>query len=98
MATQAVIEFGSWALDPHLPPVPWKGDIFREFSQRSLVIGVMLDDGMVKVHPPVERIFNEMTKKLEAAGHELVPWDSSLNAECITIMVRRNPMLGARQN
>jgi Asp-tRNA(Asn)/Glu-tRNA(Gln) amidotransferase A subunit family amidase len=47
----------------------------------------MLDDGMVKVHPPVERVFRNLVAKLEAAGHEVIEWDSSLNSSIIDIMV-----------
>ncbi|KAF4496733.1 general amidase [Fusarium agapanthi] len=46
----------------------------------------MLDDGMVKVHPPIERVFRDLIIKLEAAGHEVVQWDSSLNSSIIDIM------------
>jgi len=47
----------------------------------------MPDDGTVKVHPPILRIFNSLVAKLSAAGHEILEWDTpSLNAECISIM------------
>jgi amidase len=87
LATKSVIQAQSWTMDPQLPPLAWKDDIFQDFSRRSLVIGLMLDDGMVKVHPPIERVFRELSQKLAAAGHELVPWDSSLNSQCISLMV-----------
>jgi Asp-tRNA(Asn)/Glu-tRNA(Gln) amidotransferase A subunit family amidase len=88
LASKAVIEAECWTLDPQLPPMPWREDVFQQYSQKSLVVGIMLDDGTVKVHPPVERIFKEFCQKLEAAGHELVPWDTSLNSDCIKLMVR----------
>lgn len=94
LASKAVIEAESWRLDPQLPPMPWRDDIFQQYSQKPLVFGIMLDDGTVKVHPPVERVFLEFCQKLEAAGHELVPWDISLNAECIKLMVRPAPFGG----
>ena len=85
--TKSMIEAELWELDPQLPPLSWKSDVFQELSDRPLVVGTMLDDGVVKVHPPVERVFNETVAKLQSAGHEIVPWDSSLNADCIAIMV-----------
>ena len=75
-------------MDPQLPPLAWREEIFQEFKQKPLVIGLMLDDGKVKVHPPIERIFREICQKLEAAGHELVQWDTSLNPEVVSIIVR----------
>ncbi|KAF0645975.1 hypothetical protein FPSE5266_08135 [Fusarium pseudograminearum] len=86
LASKAMIEAECWRLDPQLPPMPWREDVFQEYLQKPLVIGIMVDDGTVKVHPPIERVFKEFCKKLEAAGHELVPWDTSLNADCIKIM------------
>lgn len=74
-------------MDPQLAPIPWKDGVFQDYSKRSLVIGLMPDDGLVRVHPPVKRAFDELCKKLEAAGHELVSWDTSLNEQCIKIMV-----------
>jgi Asp-tRNA(Asn)/Glu-tRNA(Gln) amidotransferase A subunit family amidase len=92
--SKAVIEAESWTLDPQLPPVPWKEDAFRQYSQKKLVIGLMPDDGIVRPHPPVERVFKELSQKLEAAGHELVSWDTSLNAECVDLVVSTTPLRG----
>jgi amidase len=47
----------------------------------------MLDDGGVKVHPPIERVFKDVVSKLQKAGHEVAEWDTSLNEKCIAIMV-----------
>ncbi|KAH7325544.1 amidase [Stachybotrys elegans] len=85
LASKAVIETECWRLDPQLPPMPWREDVFQRYSQKPLVFGVMVDDGTVKVHPPIERVFKELCEKLVAAGHELVPWNTSLNSDCIKI-------------
>jgi len=87
LITRHVIEAATWNTDPQLPPIPWRTDSFDEFSKRPLVIGTMLDDGVVRVHPPIERVFKDVVSKLQEAGHETVEWDTSLNQECIAIMV-----------
>jgi amidase len=87
IVTKAVIEAKLWELDAQLPPMPWKDDVYQDFAGRSLVIGIMPDDGVVKVHPPIERVFNETVAKLQEDGHEMVQWDISLNAHCVGIMV-----------
>jgi amidase len=92
LVTKLAIEAEPWAIDPQLPPVPWREDVFQNLATRRLVIGAMLDDGMVKVHPPIERIFRDLVAKLEAAGHEVIEWDSSLNPSIIDIMVREAPL------
>lgn len=85
--TRLAIQAEPWTIDPQLPPLPWKENIFQHFSERKLVIGTLIDDGLVKVHPPVERIFRDLIVELKSAGHEIVEWDSSLHAECIKVMV-----------
>lgn len=85
--TKALVESEMWTLDAQMAPMPWRSGIYEEYVGRPLVIGIMPDDGVVRVHPPIERVFNEMVVKLQAAGHEIVQWDTSLNAHCIAIMV-----------
>lgn len=87
--TKHVIEAALWRADPQLPPIPWRSHTFEDLSERPLVIGTMLDDGKVKVHPPIERVFNDLVSELRTAGHEVVEWGTDLNDECIAIMVRQ---------
>ncbi|KAH6951951.1 amidase, partial [Fusarium avenaceum] len=86
LVTRLAIEAELWTVDPQLPPIPWRDSTYQELSSRRLVIGALLDDGLVKVHPPIERVFRDLVVKLQAAGHEIVEWDSSLNAKCIELM------------
>jgi amidase len=85
--TKAVIDGEPWTLDPRVVPIPWRQPIFEEVQARPLVIGVMIDDGVVKVHPPIERALKELAAKLKDAGHEMVDWHPSLHKESIDIMV-----------
>lgn len=87
IVTKAVIETKLWTMDASLPPMPWQDRVFNNFSQRPLVIGIMPDDGVVRVHPPIDRVFNDTVAKLRQAGHEIVQWPTSLNAHCVAIMV-----------
>ncbi|KAI4718768.1 acetamidase [Aureobasidium sp. EXF-10727] len=86
LVTKHVIEAKLWSLDSQLPPMPWKSVVFEDLASRPLVIGVMPDDGVVKPHPPIARVFRETVSRLRTAGHEIVEWDNSLNSECIAIM------------
>jgi Asp-tRNA(Asn)/Glu-tRNA(Gln) amidotransferase A subunit family amidase len=62
--------------------------MYIESQTRPLTIGVMTDDGVVRPHPPISRVLKEVVAKLEAAGHEIVPWTpGTLHQECINIMV-----------
>jgi Asp-tRNA(Asn)/Glu-tRNA(Gln) amidotransferase A subunit family amidase len=87
---QTVVDAKPWSLDPKVTPIPWRQESFEEpQTKRSLTVGVLLDDGVVRVHPPIERLLKELEGKLKAAGHEIVIWNSSGHKECIEIMVRR---------
>lgn len=84
--TKAIIDAEPWNIDPRCHPFPWREDRYQEIQSRPLVIGVMVDDGVVKVHPPIERALRETVAKLEAAGHEIVQWHPSGHQELVDIM------------
>lgn len=87
--TKAVIDNQPWDHDPKCTPLTWRDDMFKGVQSRPLVIAVMRDDGVVKLHPPVARVLDEVASKLAESGHELVPWKpGTLHQECIDIMVR----------
>lgn len=87
--TKLVVEAEPWRLDPRCLPIPWREKQYREVQSRPLVVGLLIDDGVVKVlHPPIETALKEMEAKLIAAGHEVIPWDPSGHKYLIEIMVR----------
>jgi amidase len=86
--TKMVVEAQPWRLDPRCLPIPWRDEHYQEVQLRPLVVGLLLDDGVVKVHPPIERALKEMEAKLIGAGHEVVHWDPSGHQALIEIMVR----------
>lgn len=81
------MEARPWTLDPRCTPIPWREEIYQEMQSRPLVIGILMDDGMVKPHPPIERALKQLAKALQQAGHEIVPWSSAGHADCNRIMV-----------
>jgi amidase len=84
---QHVINSRPWVLDPNVAPIGWQHDVFEEIQSRPLTIGILIDDGVVKIHPPIERVLRDLEAKLKASGHEIVPWDCTGHKECIEIMV-----------
>ncbi|PWY83040.1 amino acid/polyamine transporter [Aspergillus heteromorphus CBS 117.55] len=75
-----------WQLDPKCTPLPWNEESFQEVQNRPLVIGLILDDGVVRVHHPIERALRDLSAKLEAQGHEIVAWDASDHLDYIKLM------------
>ncbi|KAJ5752317.1 Amidase [Penicillium odoratum] len=84
--TRLVVNARPWDLDPRCTPLPWNEAAFHEIQTRPMVIGLIMDDGVVKVHPPIARALGELAARLESAGHEVLAWDTSDHAACIELM------------
>lgn len=84
---RAVLSAEPWMLDPKVVPIPWRDDIYTNTLNRKLVFGILRDDGVVRVHPPIRRVLDEVVQKLEAAGYEIVEWAPDGHAEAIAVMV-----------
>ncbi|OSS49705.1 hypothetical protein B5807_05878 [Epicoccum nigrum] len=85
--TKAVIDAAPWEHDPRCSPICWQSATFEDVQSRPLRIAVMRDDGVVRPHPPVTRVLEEVVARLERAGHVILPWNpGSLHKECIDIM------------
>ncbi|KAF2416538.1 acetamidase [Tothia fuscella] len=82
---QAIIGRKPWLLDPNVTPMPWQLEVFENVQSRPITVGLLTDDGVVKVHPPIERALREVAAKLEAAGHEIVLWNNAGHADLIAI-------------
>ena len=85
--TKLIVEQQPWNDDPRIHRLPWNEAEYQSIQSRKLTIGVLLDDGVVKLHPPIERVVRQAAEKLAAAGHNIVPWNSDGHAEAIRVMV-----------
>ena len=85
--TKLLIDAQPWRDDPRVHNLPWRQDVYEDVQSRPLVIGLLVDDGVVKVHPPIERVVREVAHRLEQAGHKIVQWTAAGHAECIDVMV-----------
>lgn len=75
-----------WQSDSRVSPIPWRQDMYDKFSKKKLTIGLLLDDGMVRPHPPITRVVQQAAAALREAGHEVIDWTPDLHAECIEVM------------
>ncbi|KAJ5232287.1 amidase signature domain-containing protein [Penicillium chermesinum] len=83
--TKAVINSQPSDLDPRCIDLPWRSHIYDDFLTRPLTIGVISDDGVVKIHPPFQRALDDLVGKLKSAGHEIVTWDPIGHADIIKV-------------
>ena len=81
---QTVVGAQPWTLDPRFLPIPWRAVERKE----KLKLGVMWSDGIVAPTPPVKRALEEATKKLKAAGHEIVEWKPEGHLELYKVLGR----------
>lgn len=66
---EALPSASPWLIDQHVAPVPWRPDL-ASAGNRRLKIGFLIDDGVVKVQPPIARAVREVVDALKGAGHE----------------------------
>lgn len=66
---EALPDARPWEVDHHVAPVPWKRRLAVPGAKR-LRIGFVVDDGVVKVQPPIARAMQETIEALREAGHE----------------------------
>ncbi|KUM62181.1 hypothetical protein ACN42_g4899 [Penicillium freii] len=65
-----------WEVDQHVAPVTWRRELASPGAKR-LRIGFLVDDGVVKVQPPIARAIREVIEALKEAGHDVFEWDAS---------------------
>lgn len=75
-----------WTKDSHCEPLPWREEAYSKLLSSKLTIGVLLDDGVVQPHPCITRVVDSVTELLKQDGHDLIPWNAELHAECIEVM------------
>ncbi|KZV61549.1 amidase [Peniophora sp. CONT] len=75
--------------DPKVIELPWRTECYDEVIDRArtggLVFGLLMSDGVVTPQPPVSRALNELQSRLEAAGHEIIPWTPPSHADAASI-------------
>lgn len=72
--TRAILkEMEPWRYDHSVIPLPWRGEVEREFGERKrLRVGVLRTDGVVDPSPACVRALGMVEAALKAGGHEIV--------------------------
>jgi amidase len=86
---QTLIAAKPWLREPSLLPFEWKdlSGLWKQGGQK-LKIGVIWDDGVVKVHPPIARGLRELVEKLKASDRiEVSEWTPYKQDEAWSIIV-----------
>ncbi|XP_068949170.1 vitamin D3 hydroxylase-associated protein-like isoform X2 [Petaurus breviceps papuanus] len=59
-------------LDPMVPPMPFREEVYS--STKPLRIGYVETDGYTQPSPSMVRAIRDVSKKLQAAGHQIIPF------------------------
>ncbi|XP_056007091.1 vitamin D3 hydroxylase-associated protein-like isoform X2 [Ostrea edulis] len=71
MAMRALLCQYMFELDPTVPPVPFREEMYND--KRPLRIGFYLDDGYIPSVPSMHRAVEKTKEALEARGHTMIP-------------------------
>jgi amidase len=72
---KTLLDAQPWVREPSLVPLPWKTSSqfgVGEAGEKKMRVGILLDDGVVRPHPPVLRALRDITAKLGAVPGVLV--------------------------
>ena len=86
LVTKALLLQQPWLHDPLVHEIPWRDaeeECIQQLLQfvgesvpkeKKLAFGIIHTDGVVTPTAPIRRAIELVTKALEAAGHEVIPW------------------------
>lgn len=74
---KTLVDAQPWIREPSLVPLPWKSS--PQFStsngSKTLRIGILSDDAVVRPHPPILRVLDQLSAKLkDVPGVSVVPF------------------------
>lgn len=75
-----------WTKDSRCAPITWQASVYKETLEKKLTIGILVDDGIVRPQPPIERVLRLAAELLKKNGHDIVEWTHDLHHECIELM------------
>jgi Asp-tRNA(Asn)/Glu-tRNA(Gln) amidotransferase A subunit family amidase len=74
--TKSLIGMRPWKYDHSVHPIPWRGEIARQFAdKKKFKVGVLRTDGVVDPSPACARALDEVAVALRKDGHEVVDVD-----------------------
>ncbi|XP_044532959.1 vitamin D3 hydroxylase-associated protein-like [Gracilinanus agilis] len=75
LISQVLLSDYMYKLDPTVPPMPFREEVYS--STQPLRIGYVETDGYTQPSPSMIRAVREVSEKLQAAGHKIIPFSVS---------------------
>ena len=83
-----------WLYDPLVNEIPWRDeqeraifDVVSSGGGGQLAFGIMRNDGVVQVQPPVNRAIDIVVRTIEKLGHKVIEWNPPSHEKALEIAV-----------
>ncbi|CAE6458464.1 unnamed protein product [Rhizoctonia solani] len=83
---EAIYQYEPWSIDFKIVHTPWNSLLAQGKRAEKLVVGVLIDDGVVAPHPPIVESLHRVRDALITAGHEVVDWEPMDHQEAIELV------------
>ncbi|CAE6481569.1 unnamed protein product [Rhizoctonia solani] len=85
---RVVSSYEPWSTDPTILTIPWNSSLAEPEADKKLVIGLLIDDGVVAPHPPIVEHLHKTRDALIAAGHEVIDFRPLDHKEAFELMIK----------
>ncbi|CAE6502867.1 unnamed protein product [Rhizoctonia solani] len=85
---QVVSGYEPWNIDPTTLTIPWDSSLAVPEAGKKLVIGLLVDDGVVAPHPPIVESLHKARDALLAAGHEVIDFEPFAHMEAFELVIK----------
>ncbi|KDN34891.1 hypothetical protein RSAG8_12031, partial [Rhizoctonia solani AG-8 WAC10335] len=85
---RVVSSYEPWSTDPTTLTIPWNSSLAEPEADKKLVIGLLIDDGVVAPHPPIVEHLHKTRDALIAAGHEVIDFRPLDHKEAFELMIK----------
>ncbi|KEP47879.1 glutamyl-tRNA(Gln) amidotransferase subunit A [Rhizoctonia solani 123E] len=85
---RVISAYEPWNTDPTTLPIPWNSTFIEPEANKKLVIGLLMDDGVVAPHPPIIDRLNKTRDALAAAGHEVIDFEPLDHLQAFELMIK----------
>ncbi|EUC62870.1 glutamyl-tRNA(Gln) amidotransferase subunit A [Rhizoctonia solani AG-3 Rhs1AP] len=85
---RVISSYEPWNIDPTTLTIPWNSSLTEPEPGRKLVIGILVDDGVVAPHPPIVESMQKVRDALVVAGHEVVDFKPLDHMQAFELMIK----------
>ncbi|CAE6480263.1 unnamed protein product [Rhizoctonia solani] len=85
---RVISECEPWNVDFKVLRMPWNYLFSQGRNNKKLVVGMLIDDGVVAPHPPILESLLQAGDALRSAGHEVIDWEPMDHKQAVEVVSR----------